>query len=136
MVVDDNIESAETMATVVAEMAHTATVSNTARAALRLAANEPFDVILCDINLPDGDGLELCRTLRAQGASQDACMIAVTGRTNLVSEDFEAFDGYLYKPITWPALKHALDTWRVIAPPLPNTDVHLDVLHTKTAAEE
>jgi hypothetical protein len=51
-----------------------------------------------------------------EGASQDACMIAITGRTDLGADAFAFFDGYLHKPIMWPALKQALEMWSVIEP--------------------
>lgn len=83
LVVDGNIESAESISSVVTQMGHEAAVAYTAAAALELASQMPFDVLLCNVNLPDGDGLELSRKLRAEGAFQDARMIAVTGRTDL-----------------------------------------------------
>jgi CheY-like chemotaxis protein len=67
-----------------------------------------FDVVFFDIELPDGDGRELCRRVRNEGASRDACVIAVTGRTDLRDKDLEPFDGYLHKPISAGALEHAL----------------------------
>ncbi len=40
------------------------------------------DIVVLDLNLPDGDGLELCRTLRAQG--QEVAIIMVAARSGVV----------------------------------------------------
>lgn len=57
------------------------------------------DVVVLDLNLPDGDGLELCRQLRAQG--EDVAIIMVTARSGAVDRvlglEFGA-DDYLAKP--------------------------------------
>jgi DNA-binding response OmpR family regulator len=116
LVVDDSPETAEGLAAVAKEMGHTVSVAYSARSARDFAESEAFDVILFDVVLPDGDGIALCQHLRNEGASQDACMIAITGRTDLGADAFAFFDGYLHKPITWPALKHALEMWSVIEP--------------------
>jgi two-component system, OmpR family, response regulator len=49
--------------------------------------------------LPDGDGIALSQRMRSEGSSQDACMIAVTGRADFGADAFALFDGYLHKPI-------------------------------------
>lgn len=41
----------------------------TCKAALDAFLEEPPDLILCDVNLPDGNGYDLCRDLREQGAT-------------------------------------------------------------------
>ena len=57
------------------------------------------DVVVLDLNLPDGDGLDLCRRLRAHG--QDVAIIMVTARSGAVDRvlglEFGA-DDYLTKP--------------------------------------
>jgi two-component system OmpR family response regulator len=116
LIVDDSVDSADGLAAVAAEMGHAAVVAYDMCAAFKSAMETPFDVILFDVDLPDGDGRELCARLRADGASQEACMIAVTGRVDLTGDDFASFDGYMHKPITWPALRHTLDLWCVAAP--------------------
>lgn len=62
-----------------------------------------------DIGLPDGDGRKLCRRVRESGASQHACVIAVTGMTDLHSDDLEPFDGFLHKPVSPGVLQRALE---------------------------
>jgi two-component system, OmpR family, response regulator len=116
LIVDDSPDSADGLAAVIAQLGHVSVVAYDMSTAFRLALETSYDVILFDITLPDGDGRELCERLRSEGASQEAWMIAVTGRVDLTGRDFESFDGYMHKPITWPALKHTLEMWCAAAP--------------------
>ena len=72
-------------------------VESVATAAAALAA-APVDVVLLDLGLPDMDGLEVCRRLRAYG---DAAVIVVTARGeegDRVAALDEGADDYLVKP--------------------------------------
>ena len=67
--------------------------------ALALLETATFDVVLLDLMLPGVDGLEVCRTLRAQG---DLPIIIVTARTDAsdVIAGLEAgADDYVTKPL-------------------------------------
>ncbi|MFD0204140.1 MULTISPECIES: response regulator transcription factor [Saccharothrix] len=67
--------------------------------ALALLETSTFDVVLLDLMLPGVDGLEVCRTLRAQG---DLPIIMVTARTDAsdVIAGLEAgADDYVTKPL-------------------------------------
>ena len=62
-------------------------------------AGQPVDLIVLDLNLPDGDGLTLCRELRAQG--NDVRIIMVTARGSAVDRVLGlelGADDYLTKP--------------------------------------
>jgi two-component system cell cycle response regulator DivK len=70
-------------------------------AGLRLAAEERPAIILLDINLPDIDGFEVVARLRADAATRDIPIIAVTA--NALKGDYEkclaaGCDDYLAKP--------------------------------------
>jgi len=59
------------------------------------------DLLILDLNLPDGDGLDLCRQLKKQAASKDLPVFILTARAS--SEDIVAgleagADDYLTKP--------------------------------------
>ncbi|BCQ26487.1 hypothetical protein NK8_46710 [Caballeronia sp. NK8] len=67
-----------------------------------------YDTIFLDIGLPDVDGRDLCRRMRAAGASKLACVVAVTGDERHVQEQSEHFDGAFLKPLTEDGFKAAL----------------------------
>jgi len=78
-VVDDNEDAAVTLALLLETLGHTVSVAHSARAALDvLPAFEP-DVCLLDIGLPEMNGFELARALRARPGTDHAILIAVTG---------------------------------------------------------
>lgn len=65
--------------------------------ALRRAAEQPFDLVITDLGLPDGSGMDLVAGLDADQRIQ---AIAMTGY-NLEPEEFEraGFSGWLVKPV-------------------------------------
>ncbi|HZW21750.1 response regulator [Noviherbaspirillum sp.] len=68
---------------------------------LEAARRAPPDLILCDGRMPDMTGVEVARHIRADEATADIPMIAVTGlvRTGDTGQLFEAgFNGFIAKP--------------------------------------
>jgi response regulator of citrate/malate metabolism len=87
----------------------TAGVAGTGAAALDALARRPVDLVLLDMNLPDGHGIDLCRRIRGAGAQVD--VLAVTSARELVTVRAAAAHGvvgYLLKPFTYPALRDRL----------------------------
>ena len=74
----------------------------TARDFLDRKGIEHFDFVLLDRNLPDGDGLSLCTSLRQQGYR--GCILILTAIGQLearVTGLNEGADDYLAKPFAW-----------------------------------
>ena len=64
-----------------------------------------------DVNMPVMDGVEAIRALRADPATRDVPIFALTGDVSLVNQQRIAeagVDGYLEKPVSWEALKETL----------------------------
>lgn len=102
MIVDDNADAAQMMALFLQASGHDVVVEHGARQALERARAESPDVFLLDIGLPDVNGNELARLLRAQPQTAHALLIAVTGYSQERDRKtaMEAgFQHYLVKPV-------------------------------------
>jgi CheY-like chemotaxis protein len=103
LVVDDNELNLKLLrVTLVAEGYDVATARDAGEALAALAAGERPRLILMDLQLPGVDGLELTRRLRADPATADVPIVAVTSFA--MSHDRDAAlaagcDEYVPKPI-------------------------------------
>src|SRR5688572_25266512 len=77
--------------------------------ALRVARAEKPDLVLLSDLLPDGDGVEVCRRMKADPALQGVFVVMLSGKDTTAEHQAEALnagaDGYLAKPIESVALK-------------------------------
>ena len=67
LVVDDEPFLREAVAASLRFLGFQVTTADTATGALRLARDRPFDLVVLDVMLPDGDGFEVVRRLRRDG---------------------------------------------------------------------
>ncbi|WP_194713055.1 ATP-binding response regulator [Noviherbaspirillum soli] len=79
LIVDDNRDAAQGLASLLEQEGHTVAVAYHAKQALDLAHADDFDVYLLDIGLPEVDGYELLRLLRLLPHASNAKFIAITG---------------------------------------------------------
>lgn len=101
VVEDDTAANAMVCAAVGAEGATPLMAENLARAA-ELVDKESPDLVILDLNLPDGDGLRLCRRLRSRRETRAVPIIALTAHGDMARkrEGFAAgVDQFLTKPI-------------------------------------
>lgn len=102
MVVDDNVDAAVMLATLLEAYGHEVLVEHRAQGALQRAPHEAPEVFFLDIGLPGMDGLELARRLRALPATAAATLVAVTGygqEQDKVATAAAGFDHHLVKPV-------------------------------------
>ncbi|UVW27631.1 ATP-binding protein [Massilia sp. H6] len=107
LVVDDNADAAQMLATLLEAHGHAVSVAYDGSSGYACALRERPDVMLLDIGLPDMDGHELARRLRASSVTAGATLVALTGYGQ--SEDRErareaGFDRHLVKPADLSAL--------------------------------
>lgn len=73
--------------------------AETAAAGHQLATTETFDLILLDVGLPDGDGRDLCRRLRAGGVRTPIIMLtAQVGEEDTIDGLEAGANDYVTKP--------------------------------------
>jgi DNA-binding NtrC family response regulator len=74
--------------------------ATTAEAALALIEQHPVDLILTDLHLPDRDGLEFIRALRAAGVNAPVVVMTGQGSTHVAMAALEVgASAYLQKPV-------------------------------------
>jgi signal transduction histidine kinase len=115
LIVDDNVDAADSLALVLQLDGHVTRTGYCARDALELAASFEPDAMLLDIGLPEMDGYEVARRIRASGHLPQVKLIALTGygQAEDVQRAQEAgFDDHLVKPVDFDTLSRSLSGGR------------------------
>ena len=99
LMIEDDARLAEMVARDLGRSGLEVTSAGTASEGLARLAREPFDLVLLDLMLPDGDGLDVCRRLRASGSAVPVIMLTARGdpTDRVVGLELGA-DDYLGKP--------------------------------------
>jgi two-component system, OmpR family, response regulator len=101
LVVEDEAELAEVIAYNLHQQGYTAIIASDAESAFRLASACHPDMILLDVMLPGGSGLEICRRLRKEGNAVPILMLtACTAESDKVNGLESGADDYLTKPFS------------------------------------
>lgn len=101
LVVDDNVDAADSMATLLRLEGCVVEVAYSARQGLDVAASFGPDVILCDIGLPLMDGYAFAREMRQRPELHPALLVALTGYTLPADQQRASeagFDMHISKP--------------------------------------
>ncbi|MGM0650958.1 MAG: hybrid sensor histidine kinase/response regulator [Bacteroidota bacterium] len=102
LIVDDIPQNIQIVATALQNAGYDISFAQNGHKALTLCDNENFDLILLDIMMPDMDGIEVCKKLKAQQRFQDLPVIFLTAKTDSdsITTAFEAGGvDYVTKPI-------------------------------------
>ena len=112
LVVDDNADAAQTLSTLLTMYGQDVRAAFSGEEALQVVQDWPPDVAVLDIGLPDLNGYELCRRMRAQPWGERALLIACTGwgqREDVDRAREAGFDFHLVKPVDPQAVLRLLD---------------------------
>ncbi|THC41865.1 ATP-binding protein [Massilia sp. Mn16-1_5] len=115
MIVDDNVDAAESLAVLLEAQGHQVRVEAHPVPALAQAQLDPPEVLILDIGLPEMDGYELARRLRADPATSSALFIALTGygqaHDRILSKS-SGFEHHFVKPMDIERLGQVLGAVR------------------------
>ncbi len=120
LLVDDNQDAVATLQLFLQAAGHVVETAFRAGEAIDAARMFQPDACLLDIGLPDFDGKELARRLRADPQTAGATLIAMTGYGRQQDRDSAlaaGFDHYLVKPVSTVQLTQILDTVRPASAP-------------------
>ena len=105
LVVDDDVRLARQISSALTEAGHDPVVIGDGREALEAAAENCFDLIVLDIGLPQMDGFEVLRRLRARHVSSRVLVLTARGEVkDRVAGLHLGADDYLPKPFSMQEL--------------------------------
>jgi PAS domain S-box-containing protein len=102
LIVDDNEDTAESLAMLLRLYGHEVWAEHTGPKALEIARAEQPDVMLLDIGLPGMDGYEVARRVRQEEELRDVRLVAMTGygqEKDRQRSEAAGFDYHLVKPV-------------------------------------
>jgi DNA-binding response OmpR family regulator len=98
LLIEDDTRLAEMVSEYLGEAGFRVSVAARGRSGLELLAREPFDAVVLDLTLPDMDGLEVCRQLRAKSDTPVLMLTARGDATDRIVGLEIGADDYLPKP--------------------------------------
>jgi CheY-like chemotaxis protein/two-component sensor histidine kinase len=115
LIVDDNSDAAATLAMLLQMEGHRVVIAADGQSALDAFASSDPQVVLLDIGLPDLDGYEVARRMRASTAGKKVLLLAVTGWGQVGDKQravAAGFDDHLTKPVDSESLSRLLEQKR------------------------
>jgi len=112
LLVEDSADNRDVMQRWLMQQGHQVTTADSGEAGLELARRQTYDLILLDIDLPDGDGRTLGRSIReSRHANARAKIFVLSGKTH--HQDHQrslnaGIDHHLDKPLDFDQFKHQL----------------------------
>lgn len=105
LVIEDEKKTASFIKKGLVEAGYVVEVAESAAAGLTLTANSQFDLVLLDVMLPDGNGMDVARQIRNEGFSGFILMLtALRGTKDKVRGLDAGADDYLAKPFEFDEL--------------------------------
>jgi signal transduction histidine kinase len=110
LLVEDNGDTAQTMKMLLAESGYVVEIAADVRQALKAVESASFDLLLSDLGLPDGTGIDLMQELRRRGNALKGIALSGYGQEEDMRRSKEAgFSAHLIKPADADALIESIE---------------------------
>jgi CheY-like chemotaxis protein len=109
LLVEDHEDTARVLRRVLEHAGHVVSHAASVAEAKTLAAEHPFDLIVSDVGLPDGTGLDLMRELNARHRLRGIALSGFGMDDDRAASAAAGFAEHLTKPVDWPQLRGAIE---------------------------
>ena len=123
--VEDHRDTAEAVCKLLRDQGHTLTSVDSLKPAIEMIGLGDFDLLIADIGLPDGSGLDLVRHWRQHQPGKPSIAVTGYGMPHEVRSGMDAgFDHYLVKPIVFDQLLRVASALPAGLHALPSAPAH------------
>lgn len=114
LVAEDNLTNQQVITRLLRNEGHSVVIARNGREAVEVLKNTTVDLVLMDLQMPELDGLEAARAIRAseRGSGRHLPILAMTANDLRIDRDRSkeaGMDGFLNKPVGRQELLKALD---------------------------
>ncbi len=108
LVVEDHSDTLEALSRLLDHFGHEISTANDAQSALDMINSKEFDVVLCDIALPDGNGYDVIAEAKRKRVFKAVALSAFAARDDVERGKKAGFDFHLAKPVDFHELRNVL----------------------------
>jgi PAS domain S-box-containing protein len=108
LLVEDHADTADIMSRLLRHLGHSVALADSVHEAMSLVNSSEFDLLMSDIGLPDGTGIDLIKQIRK---TRDIPAIALTGfgmEDDIAACKAAGFNEHLTKPVSFQKLEMAV----------------------------
>jgi CheY-like chemotaxis protein len=108
LVVEDHSETLQALSRLLSHFGHEISVADGAQSALNAIESKEFDVVLCDIALPDGNGYDVIAEAKRKRSVKAVAMSGFAATEDIERGKKAGFDFHLAKPVDFHELRTVL----------------------------
>jgi CheY-like chemotaxis protein len=108
LLVEDHEPTLRVMERLLRQIGHQVTGVQSVAAATSAAARDAYDLIISDLGLPDGSGLDVMRQLRDRYGDRSIALTGYGMESDIVASRDAGFSEHLTKPVDLAALEAAI----------------------------
>ena len=109
LLVEDHRDTRHAMSRLLTHFGHQTSVADSTRQALEMMASQRFDLVLCDIGLPDGSGYDVISKAKAKGPIKAVAITGFGTEEDIRRSKEAGFDFHLIKPVDFQELRTVLE---------------------------
>lgn len=108
LVVEDHSETLDALSRLLSHFGHEISVADGAQVALNMIDSKEFDVVLCDIALPDGNGYDVIAEAKRKRSIKAVALSGFAATEDIERGREAGFDFHLAKPVDFHELRAVL----------------------------
>jgi hypothetical protein len=108
LVVEDHSDTLEALSRLLEHFGHEISTAEDAQSARDMINSKEFDVILCDIALPDGNGYDIIAEAKRKRPLKAVALSGFAARDDIERGRKAGFDFHLTKPVDFHELRSVL----------------------------